>query len=245
MTLLKGIIANSTGVPLTGTLAIALMDIATTDTTDPDTIYTTAPTTLAITNGVLNAELPATEEEGIPYKFVFTKTGELTPEFTVFAIMPALGPVNFASFLPTGITSRNLDVSAYRVGRIIAASSTLSQLIKQPAVFSNVLNSVAVETTLFMPKPFQGAIIARSLTVLGLSGYGDWSYKLGVLNSSGNEEVLGAIATETITQNGRRRIHQTYDISRAASVMGLFMRVTPIVSASPLTATVSISYTEA
>lgn len=243
-TKILGTIANSAGTPLDGVLSVFLPNIVTDDTTTPDTVYTTVAETFTITSGVVDIDLPETQTQETPYRFVFTETGEDNPLFSIDAIAPNVATVQFASLFPTGTTNRNLDTSALRVGRLIALDPVLSQLIKQPAIFSVTAAGITTTQTYFMPKPFSGGIIARSLTVLGISGYALWDFSLGVLNSSGNEEILTIGTTATVTQNGRRRIHQTYDISRASSVMGLFIRATPQSGAAALTGTFSAAYTE-
>ena len=244
MTVLKGIITNSTGVPLDGTLVIKLPSTATTDSTEPDTIYTTVAQIITVTAGALNINVPETETQQIAYRFEFFQPLATEPLFSTDAIMPFAGPVNLASLLETGMTNRNLDTGAVRIARLIANDPTLSQLIKQPATFTTVLEGQTAAVTKFMPKPFEGAILARSLTILGISGYELWDFQLGVLNSSGNEEILNPASTSTVTQNGRRRVYQSYDISRAAAVLGLFVRAVPGANAASLTATMSIAYSE-
>ncbi len=239
-----GIISNSTGTPLNGVLSVLLPSVVINDSTTPDTIYTPVAEPFTITSGVLNINIPETQTSETPYRFSFLQTGKTVPLFVIDAIAPNVATVQFASFFPTGITSRNLDTSALRVGRLIATDPTLSQLVKQPAIFSVPVVGVTTVQTLFVAKPFEGSILARSLTVLGISGYANWTFDLGVLNSSGNEELLTVGTTTTTTQNGRRRIHQTYNISRAASVMGLFIKATPGIGATALTATFSASFTE-
>ena len=244
MTNLVGTITNSTGTPLAGVLTVALPAIVTDDSTAPDTIYTTVPQTFTIASGIVDIDVPESETQGVPYKFTFRQTGVDEDLFSIRAIVPNVAVTEFAPFFPTGITDRTLDTSALRVGRIIANDPTLSQLVKQPAVFTVQAAGITTAQTYFVPKPFEGSIIARSLTILGISGYTNWQFDLGVLNSSGNEEVLTVGTTSTVTQSGRRRIHQTYNISRAASVMGLFITATPLAGSTALNATFSASYTE-
>jgi hypothetical protein len=241
MTQILGTLDNPT---LSGSLVVELTTTMTSDVTDPDIIYTKVPRTFAIAGGVINITLPESETYQVPYKFTFTKTGDTEPLFSFYKIVPNVATVQFASFFPTGITARNLDTSALQVARLMATNPTLGQLIKQPAIFSASVSAITTAQTFFLPKPFEGAIMARTLTVLGLSGYANWSFQLGVLNSSGNEEVLTIESTSTNTQNGRRRIHQIYNISRAASVMGLFVRATPLAGSTSLSAILSASYTE-
>jgi len=241
---INGLITNSTGATLGGTLNVTLPSIATTDTTTPDTVYTPVTASFAITEGVVNISIPETETMGIAYRFSFTPTDDTAPLFEFDAIVPIAGPVEFATLIPTGITNRTLDTGALRVARLLAADPNLSQLIKQPAVFSSEFVGITTTTTRFVGKPFAGAILARSLTILGVSGYANWTFALGVLNSSGNEEVLTPVTSSQVIENGRLRRFQTYDISRAASVMGLFLRATPAGGAAALNATLSIAYSE-
>lgn len=244
MTNIVGTITNSAGTPVSGVLTAALTRTVIDDSTDPDTVRTIKPELFTITSGALDIELPESATYQTTYRFVFVEDGETDALFDFFKIVPNVGTVQFSSFLPTGISDRNLDTSAERVSRLLATDDTLSQLVKQPAVFSESINGETTAVKFYLPKPFDDAILIRSLTVLGISGYEDWDFDLGVLNSSGNEEVLGVSTTTTATENGRRRIHQRYDIYRAASVMGLYMEATPQAGAGSLTATLSVSYTE-
>jgi hypothetical protein len=246
MTNILGTIADSAGNPVAGTLTVSLPVAATSDTTVPDTVYTVQPVDFAIaaTLGNLDIDLPESQTYDLAYRFVFVSVDGETL-ITLDAIVPNVGTVQFASFFPTGITNRNLDDGALRVARLLANDPTLSLLIKQPAVFSVELVGVPVgQIKRFMPKPFQGAMFAKSLTILGISGYENWTFQLGVLNSSGNEQLLTIDSTSTVTQNGRRRIFQNYEVSNAASVMGLYFIAAPQAGATDLTATLSISYSE-
>jgi hypothetical protein len=236
---------NSAGVPISGTLSVSLPSIVINTNTNPDTIMTPAVRVFAIAaSGNVNINLPETQTSGTPYLFSFIQTGATKPLFSINAVVPNVATVQFASFFPTGISRRTLDTSALRVARLLATDQTLSQLIKQPAVFTVVANGITAEQTYFIPKPFEGAINVRALSVLGLSGYALWDFDLGILDSSGNESVLVSASTVSETQNGRRRIHQSYDISRASTVLGLFVRATPQVGASALNATLIATYTE-
>jgi hypothetical protein len=244
MTNLVGTITNSTGTPLGGVLTVALPAIVTDDSTAPDTIYTTVPQTFTITAGELDIDLPETETTGTPYKFTFRPTGATDDLFSIHAIVPNVAVTEFAPFFPTGITDRTLDTSALRVGRILATDPVLSQLVKQPAIFSVQTDGLTGSKTYFVGKPFEGSILIRSLTILGISGYTNWAFSLGVINSSGNEETLTPVTTATVAQSGRRRIQQTYNISRAGSIMGLFVNAEALAGSTALNATLSISYTE-
>ena len=244
MTNILGTIAGSTGDLLTGTLTVTLARAITTDSTDPDTLYTTKPKVFAIAAGEVDIDLPETETYQVTYNFTFLETDAEEPLFSINAIVPNVGTTQFATFFPTGITDRNLDTGALRVARLLGRDPSLSQLIKQPAIFSERVVLQETEFKAFVGKPFTGAVLVKTLTVLGISGYELWDFNLGILNSSGNEEVLTPATTSTVTENGRRRILRTYDVSRAASVMGLFMVATPQSGASDLTATISIAFTE-
>ena len=239
-----GTITNSTGTPLDGVLNVSLPAVVTDDSTTPDTVRTTVFEEFTITAGQVDIDLPETQTQEVPYRFTFLPTGANENLFSIDAIVENVATIQFASFFPTGITNRTLDTSALRVSRLIATDTNLSQLVKQPSVFNAVAEGITSEKTWYLPKPFEGAVRVRSLTTLGISGFEDWDYQLGLINSSGNDEILSVSTMNTNTENGRRRIHQAYDISRAASILGLFIRVTPQSGAGSLTATMIASYTE-
>ncbi|MBD2256639.1 hypothetical protein [Pseudanabaena sp. FACHB-2040] len=244
MTSILGIIADSAALPLSGTLAVSLPAPVIDDTTNPDSVYTTEPYSFTITNGVVNISLPATDIQQVAYHFVFTETGADSPLLDFYAIVPSTTPVQFGSLIPTGISSTNLDTSALRVAKLMGSDPQLGQLIKQPACVALQLEVQATQRTLFIPKPFAGAILVRGLSVFSTAGYQNWVFRLGVVNSSGNDEQLTPANTSTTTQNGRRRILQTYDITRAAGVMGLYIQAVPEAGATPITATLIASFTE-
>ncbi|MDZ7922518.1 MAG: hypothetical protein U5M23_00345 [Marinagarivorans sp.] len=246
MTQLIGRITNSTGTLLNGVFSAQLQAFNSTDTTTPDTLYTLNPGTFPVTAGALSAEIPSTEELQIAYKFSFVETGKTEPLFAINAIMPNAGPVNLPTLFPSGITNRNLDTGALRVAKVLGADPELSQLIKQPATFSVVADNLSAATpkTWYLPKPFTGAILTKTLTVLGLSGYDNWSFVAGVVNSAGNEADFTGGTTATTNGNGRRRILKTYNETRAASVMGLYIKAAPLAGAANLNATLSVSYLE-
>lgn len=241
MTNILGTITDSVGTPLDGTLKLSRALLSSTDVTSPDTIYTTEPKEYPITSGVLDIDVPESETQKVLFNFEFTKTGDTEPLFSINEIIPNVGTVEFSTFLPSGITTRNIDTGALSVARILANDDALSQLVKQPATHTVEIDGATSEQTFYLPKPFSDAVVVKTLAVFGISGYEDWEFSLGVINSSGNESELTTFTTSTVTQNGRRLIRQTYDESRAASIMGLYMRATPT-AATSLTATLSISY---
>lgn len=244
MTQIIGIIANSTGDPLDGVLTFTLPAAITTDTTDPDTVFTTKTKPFPITAGVVNIEVPETETAETAYRITFTETGETVPLFDIFGIVPTIGPLNLASVFPTGITNRNRDTGALRVSRLIATNVTLSQLVKQPATATIHLDAETAEVKRYLPKPFEGGVLIRALSVLALSGVEDWNFDLGVVNSSGAEELLTVLAETSVTQSGRTRIFKDYSASRTSSILGFYIVATPGVGGGSLTAAMSISYTE-
>lgn len=244
MTQIIGTIANSVGDPLDGILAFSLPAVITTDTTNPDTIYTPKTKEFAIVGGAVAIEVPETETAETAYRIVFTEDQASAPLFDLFGIVPKVGPLNLANLFPTGITNRNLDTGALRVSRLIATDVNLSQLVKQPATASLFLSAETVERKLYLPRPFSGGVLLRSISVLALSGVDDWIFGLGVVNGSGAEEVLTSISEISVTQGGRTHIIKTYAESRTSSILGFFLSATPGVGAGQLTASLSISYTE-
>jgi len=244
MTQILGTIANSVGTPLTGVLTVRLVRLSTDDTTDPDSIYTTKLESYTITSGVLDITIPESETYQNSYRFGFTEDGETEELFSFERIVPNVGTVQFASFFPTGITDRNIDTGALRVARLIVRDEALKAALQQPILYSQTVTNQALQLKAFVGKPFAGAINIRSLTVLGLSGYELWDFDVGILNSSGNEEILTPATTTTTTENGRRRVFRTYNISRAASIMGLFILADPQAGANDLNGTLSLAFTE-
>jgi len=247
MTQLVGLLTNSTGTPLDGIFTAQLTENNSTDQTDPDTLYTKVLQEFPITSGVLDVEIPASDEYQIAYRFTFTPDAATDTLFDILAIMPATGPVNLPTLMSTGITNRNLDTGALRVAKVLGTNPDLSLLIKQPAVHTvdaNDLDPAGGDKTWYLPKPFAGAIAVNTAAILGISGYEDWEFEIGLVNSSGNDSAFTSETTATNTSNGRRHILRTYDVSRAASVMGLYIKALPQAGAGNLNATLSISYTE-
>ena len=244
MTQIVGTITDSVGGVLSGVLTVTLSKTSVSDTTTPDTIYTTRAATFAIASGVLDIQVPESETYQLSYLFSFLATGDTEPLFEFYKVVPNVGSVEFSSFFPTGISSADLDTSLLRIARLMGRSPSLSQLIKQPAILNILVEGETTEVKRFVGKPFPGAVLVESLTILGLSGYENWDFDVGILNSSGNEEILIPGSTATSTNNGRRRIYQSYEENRAASIMGFFIVASPQGGASAFTGTLSLAFTE-
>lgn len=243
MTNIVGKLSSSTGVGITGTLYVVLPGLLISDLTIPDTVYTPVEDSFTVTAGVVDIEVPESETYEVAYNFRFVDSIG-TELINIDAIVPNVGTVEFASLLPTGITNRNLDDGALRVARLLASNPTLSQRIKQPAIFSKTLDAVSAETKFYMPKPFPGALLAKSLTVLGISGYEAWDFYLGVVNSAGGESIFPVETVITTSGGGRQRLHMAYGISNAENIFGLFMVAAPQAGAGTLTATMSVAYSD-
>lgn len=242
MTTINGTITDSTGNSLDGTLTVTLPAVVTNDSTDPDTIYTQRSTDFTITAGSVGIDLPETETQGVAYRFVFVDSN--SDQWLDFnAIVPNVGTIDFATLIPTGTSNVNLDTGAFRVARLLAKDPQLSLLYKQPMAVSMTLESEANTKKLFIPKPFDGQMAVRGLSVLAISGYTDWSFELGVVNSNGNDVLLTPVTDNFVTENGRRRYFKTYDETLAASVLGLYMRAVQTAS-TPVTATLLATFLE-
>lgn len=247
MTNIVGTIQDSGGTALGGTLQVKLPSPMTTDTTVPDTVYLPKTKSFTITSGSVNINLPESETSQLAYNFKFFETGEtVTPLWDFNAIVPNTASYELASLIPTGITNDNLDTGALRVAKLLVSDPQLSVLVKPVGYVSVEFAGQATQATKYFPKSFAAASIELvSLSIFGLSGYENWSFQLGVVNSSGNDETaLTPASTSTLTQNGRRRIVQTYSVSRAASVLGFYVRVTPDIGATPLNATLVAAFRE-
>jgi hypothetical protein len=244
MTNLVGTIADSSGSPLSGTLAVNLPASMINDSTTPDSIYTTKAKTFTITSGVVNITLPESETSSISYHFKFTASGDTTPLFEFDAIVPNIGSYEFSSLIPTGITNDTLDTGALRVAKLLANDSQLSALIRPSQTFQLGLDSVTTSTIRYCPKPFSGAFLARELHIIAISGYTGWTFQFGTIDSSGNDEILTIASTSTTIQNGREKIIQTYNLSKAASIMGFFIKAVAPVGATPIIGSLLATYSE-
>lgn len=242
MTNLLGTIRDSAGNPLNGTLTVKLAAPMIDDSTTPDSIYTIKAKDFSITSGSVNITIPESETSQISYNFKFLDSDGIT-HLNFDAIVPNIGAYEFASLVPTGITNDVLDTGAYRVAKRILEDSELSALVKPNYSTSLALEAASSTRNLYIPKPFSDAVLIREMSVLAVVGYANWTFQLGVINSSGNEEILTPANTATQTIGGKRKITYSYNLQRASSIMGMFIRAIPGSPIEAITAGITVVYT--
>lgn len=127
MTIVKGIIADSSGTPLSGNLIVTLAGAVFNKATTPNTVYIPEPKTFTITNGVVNINLPESETSKVSYKFEFfvtaggvTSTNQAAP-FPFNAVVPNIAEVELDDLAPTGMVSDVLDTGVLRIARLLAS----------------------------------------------------------------------------------------------------------------------------
>lgn len=136
----KGTILDSGNNPLSGKLIIKLDSNIINENTTPDGFLTTFERSYTIAGGVVNIPLVESETQNTTYWFQFfplvtspsTYATESIHDF--HAVIPDATEVEYQVIAKeTGITTKNLDVSALYVSRQILTNSVLSPLIFQAA----------------------------------------------------------------------------------------------------------------
>jgi len=93
MTIIKGILTDTTGVPLAGKLTFSLI---------PDGRFNAFVRTFAIASGgIVNVDVPESQTIGIPYEISFEPTEPVSPitELLV-AIVPKARSIEFGDLIP-------------------------------------------------------------------------------------------------------------------------------------------------
>ncbi|MEA5447571.1 hypothetical protein VB780_03255 [Leptolyngbya sp. CCNP1308] len=245
MTNILGTLADSAGAGLAGSLTARLVYNITDDSTIPDSIYLPVEVAFDITAGEVDIDLPESESYNVPYQFKFTIDGEDVPIIDFFAIVPNVGTVEFASLVPTGINNANLDTSALRVAKLIASDAELIVRIRPAQLFNVQAEGITTSTKWFINKPFTSGVLIRGLRILGLSGYADWTFRAGIINSSGIDVQLTVGSTPLDSEvNDRLFKHQVYTSSQPDTILGMYIEAVPAVDADALTASLTLEYTE-
>jgi hypothetical protein len=243
MTNLLGTIKDSAGNVITGTLTVSLPAPIVDDSTTPDSIQTTKEKEFDITAGVIDIDIPQSEDAQISYHFKFVDADGVTRlEFD--AIVPDIGEYQFGSLVPTGIVNDVLDSGAFRVAKRIVEDPLLAALVKPNYTATLSLEAANSTRNLYIPKPFSNAILIKEMSVLAVVGYNNWTFQLGVINSSGNEETLTPSNTTTQTIGGKRKITYSYNLQRAGSIMGMFIRCIPGTPIETITAGLLLVFTD-
>jgi hypothetical protein len=245
LTKILGTLRNSAGTGLNGTLTARLVYNVTDDSTTPDSIYLPVEVSFAITAGVVNIGVPESETYNVPYQFTFTITVEDAPILSFFAIVPNVGTVEFASLVPTGINNANLDTSALRVAKLITNNAELVVRIRPAQLFNIQAAGVSATTKWFINKPFASGVLIRGLRILGVSGYDDWTFRVGIVNNLGVDNQLTVVSTPTNSVlSGRLFKHQVYTSSQPDTILGLYIEAAPAAGADALFASLTLEYTE-
>jgi len=227
MTNLVGLITDSMGTVLSGTLEITLAGLMIDLSTYPDRIYTGKTGIAIVTSGVINISLQESASSGISYHFVFKDIlGEVWMDFN--AIVPdGLGnPLQLALLVPTGITNDTLDTGSIRVATLLTTDPRFVNIVKPVYVCSVTLNLLAATQSIYFSKPFAGGILFRSLTGFILSGVTNWAFDVGVIKADGTDEILVRPTPTIVTANGRSKVTQIYTDSRINTSMGLIIKAT-------------------
>lgn len=243
MTNLLGTIRDSAGIAINGVLTVTLPASLVDDTTTPDSIHTTREKSFTITDGVIDIDLVESESAQISYHFKFVDADEAV-RLDFDAIVPDIGEYQFASLVPTGITNDVLDTGAFRVAKRIVEDPLLAALVKPNYTANLSLEAVNNTRNLYIPKPFSNAVLIKELSVLAVVGYNNWTFQLGVVNSSGNEEILVPTTSSVQTIGGKRKITYSYNVQRAASIMGMFIRCIPGSPIETITAGLLLVFTD-
>lgn len=135
-----GTILDSGNQPLSGKLIVKADTNLINENTTPDGFLTTFERSYVITNGVVSIPLVESETQNSTYWFQFfplitaPSTYSIESIHDFHAVIPDVAQVEYQVIAKeTGITSKNLDVSALYVARQILTNSVLSPLIFQSA----------------------------------------------------------------------------------------------------------------
>ncbi|MBD2449417.1 hypothetical protein H6G76_20080 [Nostoc sp. FACHB-152] len=185
MTIVKGIIADSAGTPLSGNLIVTLAGAVFNKSTTPNTVYIPEPRSFTITNGVVNINLPESETSKVSYKFEFfvtaggiTSTTQAAP-FPFNAVVPNIAGVELDDLAPTGMVSDVLDTGVLRLARLISSDPTYSSAIGGPFPQGEWQNNAYYKYRDLITYNYK-AYICRSITpVIGsipYDGSPDWMW---------------------------------------------------------------------
>lgn len=246
MTNVVGTMRDSVGNALRGRFIITLSRSIVQDATTPDSVLTTLPVEVDIEEGVVDFELFETETFQVPYHIVFYDWNDLdNPLLDFYAIIPNVGTVEFGSLVPTGISNANLDTGAFQVARYITKDATLSSLIRPDYTQSLDFDSVDITTKLIMPKPFTGGLRVKNVRIACPTGFTDWVFSAGYVDSSGVDQDLTIESTVLDSViGGRRWINIAYNTSLPDNILGVWFTATPGVGSGTLKAKAIINFTE-
>lgn len=239
MTQITGQLNDSVGNPIDGTLTVSLPF----SILFGNSVHTQIEEEYVITGGLLDIDLPSTDENEAVYNFRFENENGLLFEFK--SGVPAnINGVDFANLFPTGITATNLDTSTFALAKRITGDPTLSEQFKQVAVFTKEFEGQSILSLSRHPKPFEGALKILSLTVLGTENSDEWVFETGFINNDGSETLISPNNTSDDAAGFRYLQHLYTNQTSSSTVKGFFLKATPNSGAGALTASVSISYLE-
>jgi hypothetical protein len=240
-----GTLANSAGAVLSGTLSVKLLYNVTDVTTTPDSIYLPEAVDFTITNGVVNITLPETETYDTPYEFIFKLNANSDPLLKFYAVVPNVGTLQFASLIPTGISNANLDTGALRVAKLITSDADLVTNIRPSNLFTTSLEAVASTTKYHLLKSFSEGVLIKNLHILITDNPANWTFQVGVVNSTGVDIPLTPTSTPlNTTLNSRLFRRQAYEASQPGTILGLYIQATAGVGSNPLTGSLTLEYTQ-
>lgn len=137
MTLIRGIIKDSGGNPLTGRLVVTANHDITDEATTPPSLITTEPRIFPINSGNININLKSSDAEQISYNFSFqverpnaeADTG--WQEIHSFnAQVPNVSSIDYVDLKPTDFTADQLDTGRYSIARILANNEDFAQKLR-------------------------------------------------------------------------------------------------------------------
>lgn len=246
MTNILGTIKDSKGTTLSGTLRTTLARSFVDDTTNPDSVLLPISGEFTITAGVVDINLLESQTFQIPYRFQFFEDSDPdTPVIDFYAVVPNVGTVQFGSLLPTGISNANLDTGAFTVARYLANDPNLASLIRPDYTTTISFNSITSQEKRLINKPFSSGISVKNLRLVLTTGFTDWVFELGYVDSVGVDQNASLLTTvQDAVIGGRRWVNLQYDIALPANTNGLWIQATPGVGSGSLNGTATINYIE-
>jgi hypothetical protein len=241
MTQILGIINDSVGQPLDGTLTVSLPF----STLFNNAVHTQILEEYAITAGVVDINLPATNINNAVYDFSFRDSSDRDLFKFSAGVPDDISAIQFSNLFPTGVTNRNLDTSTFALAKRITEEPLLAEQFKQVSL--NTVEFEGLDTAFIrrFPKPFAGALKIDALTTLDSENLEDWTIECGFVLTDGTDGPV--LTPESISSDDTGLTYERQQFLNQTSsptIKGVYIKATPDIGARPLTAVVSVGYIE-
>lgn len=244
MTTIRGIVVDSGGMPINGTIRATLLANMIDTATDPDSIHLPIEFSGPVLSGAIDFDLPPSEEQAIPYRItVEDAAGKIWIDTR--AMIPAVGTIDLSVLLRTGFAGNLIDDSALRVAKVMAENEQLLAILRPAlALTGSVELTSNAGAAVFFANPFSGDFLLSSITVRAQTALAaEYGVELRVHRSQvSNTSVIAPIAAAISTNHSAGSTWRaTYEYVGGADVVGLELRLTPGGGTGPVDVVLRIS----